>query len=175
LPRAGQAEALPRAARAYPYTTFKDVTASDRAGTPSRDNTAAFKHRWPACSRVALDQASPVHARVASSLQRRSNVVSATEDRGTFSPPDSFSTESASLRPGGRASNSFRLQGERFGQQYRLFSIGIRSGCGQDARAFLEQLEWERETQYVASEQPLGITRDLWVIQDTPSGLQFVV
>jgi len=59
--------------------------------------------------------------------------------------------------------------------EYALFSLPIRSGCGQDARAFLEQLEWERKSQYAASEQRLGITKELWAIQDTPTGLVFVV
>jgi hypothetical protein len=59
--------------------------------------------------------------------------------------------------------------------QYALFSLQIRSGCGQDARAFLEQLEWERKSQYAASEQRLGITKELWAIQDISTGVQFVV
>lgn len=59
--------------------------------------------------------------------------------------------------------------------QYALLSLPIHTGCSPEARAFLEQLEWERKSQYAASEQRLGITKELWAIQDKPTGLQFVV
>jgi hypothetical protein len=45
--------------------------------------------------------------------------------------------------------------------KYALFSLPIHAGCGKEARAFLEQLERERKSLYAASEQRLGITREL--------------
>ena len=57
--------------------------------------------------------------------------------------------------------HSHRQQSEDPAMQYALFSLPIHTGCGQDARAFLEQLEWERKTQYAASERRLGITKEL--------------
>ena len=56
-----------------------------------------------------------------------------------------------------------------------MFSLPIGSGCAQEARALLQQLEWGRKSQYAASEQRLGITKELWANQDTPTGLHFVV
>jgi hypothetical protein len=59
--------------------------------------------------------------------------------------------------------------------EYALFSLPIRSGGSEAARAFLLELEHGRQNQYAESEQRLGITREVWAIQHTPAGECFVV
>ncbi len=59
--------------------------------------------------------------------------------------------------------------------QYALFSLPIQSGQTEAARAFLTELESGRKSQYAASEQRLGITREVWAVQQTPMGELFVI
>jgi hypothetical protein len=56
-----------------------------------------------------------------------------------------------------------------------LFALPIQSGKTDAARAFLQQLEGERKSQYAASEKRLGITKEVWAIQESPVGALFVV
>jgi hypothetical protein len=57
-----------------------------------------------------------------------------------------------------------------------LFALPIQSGKTDTARAFLQQqLEGERRSQYAASEKRLGITKEVWAIQESPMGALFVV
>ena len=56
-----------------------------------------------------------------------------------------------------------------------LFALPILGGHTDDARAFLRELEGERKGQYAASERRLGLTREIWAIQRTPTGDLFVV
>lgn len=59
--------------------------------------------------------------------------------------------------------------------QYALFALPIQSGETDAARGFLKELEGQRKSQYAASEQRLGITREVWAIQQSPMGDLFVV
>lgn len=59
--------------------------------------------------------------------------------------------------------------------EYALFGLPIHDGKAAAARAFLQDLEHERKADYVASEQRLGITKEVWAIQQTPMGELFVV
>lgn len=72
--------------------------------------------------------------------------------------------------------NSFRSTGRGTWQvEYALFALPIHDGKAAAARAFLENLEGVRKSDYVASEQRLGITKEVWAIQQTPMGDLFVV
>ena len=59
--------------------------------------------------------------------------------------------------------------------EYALFALPIHSDRAEAARAFLQELERERKSQYAASEQRLGITKEVWAVQQTPSGQVFAV
>jgi hypothetical protein len=59
--------------------------------------------------------------------------------------------------------------------QYALFALPVQSGKTDAARAFLQQIEGERKNQYAASEQRLGITKEVWALQHSPMGDLFVV
>ena len=59
--------------------------------------------------------------------------------------------------------------------EYALFALPIQSGKSEAARAFLNELETQRKSDYDASEQRLGITREVWAIQQTPMGELFAV
>jgi hypothetical protein len=58
---------------------------------------------------------------------------------------------------------------------HALFALPILPGQTQAGRAFLRELEGERKPQYAASEQRLGLVREVWAIQQTPMGDLFVV
>ncbi len=59
--------------------------------------------------------------------------------------------------------------------EYALFALPIQSGKTDAARAFLQQLEGERKSQYATSERRLGITKEVWALQQSPMGELFVV
>jgi hypothetical protein len=59
--------------------------------------------------------------------------------------------------------------------EYALFALPIQSGQLESGRSFLHQLETERKADYAASEQRLGITKEVWALQQTPMGDLFVV
>ncbi len=59
--------------------------------------------------------------------------------------------------------------------EYALFALPIQSGKSDAARAFLTKLENERKSDYGASEQRLGITKEVWAMQQSPMGELFVV
>jgi hypothetical protein len=59
--------------------------------------------------------------------------------------------------------------------EYALFALPIQSGKSDAARAFLNKLETERKSDYGASEQRLGITKEVWAMQQSPMGELFVV
>jgi len=59
--------------------------------------------------------------------------------------------------------------------QYALFALPIAPDKGEAARAFVQQLERERKSEYAASEQRLGITKEVWALQQSPMGELFVV
>ena len=59
--------------------------------------------------------------------------------------------------------------------EYALFSLPITAGNSEAARAFLQSLESERRSQYAGSEQRLGITKEVWAVQQSPMGELFVV
>jgi hypothetical protein len=56
-----------------------------------------------------------------------------------------------------------------------LFALPIVPGKTEAARAFLQELEGARKEQYAASEQRLGLTKEVWAIQPTGQGDLFVV
>jgi len=56
-----------------------------------------------------------------------------------------------------------------------LFALPIQSGKTDSARSFLTELEGSRKQDYAASEQRLGITKEIWAIQQTPNGDLFTV
>jgi hypothetical protein len=59
--------------------------------------------------------------------------------------------------------------------EYALFALPIQSGKTDAARGFLAELEGERKSQYAASEQRLGITKEVWALQQSAMGALFVV
>ena len=59
--------------------------------------------------------------------------------------------------------------------QYALFALPIRAGQSDAARSFLQELEGPRKADYAASEHRLGITKEVWAIQQSPMGDLFVV
>jgi len=59
--------------------------------------------------------------------------------------------------------------------EYALFALPIHDGKVATALAFLQDLEHQRKSEYAASEQRLGITKEVWAIQQTPMGDLFVV
>ena len=59
--------------------------------------------------------------------------------------------------------------------EYALFSLPIQPGKTQSARQFLEELEQRRKDEYAASERRLGITKEVWALQEAPQGDRFMV
>jgi hypothetical protein len=59
--------------------------------------------------------------------------------------------------------------------EHALFALPIQSGKAQAARSFLQELEKGRKDQYAASERRLGITKEVWAMQQSPMGELFVV
>ena len=59
--------------------------------------------------------------------------------------------------------------------QYALFALPIQSSKSQTARSFLQELEQGRRSDYAASERRLGITKEVWAVQQSPMGDLFVV
>jgi hypothetical protein len=59
--------------------------------------------------------------------------------------------------------------------EYALFALPIQNGKSNVARGFLRELEAARKADYAASEQRLGITKEVWALQQTPMGELFVV
>ena len=59
--------------------------------------------------------------------------------------------------------------------EYALFSLPIQPGKTPAARRFLEELEQQRKADYAASEQRLGITKEVWALQAGPDGDRLVV
>jgi hypothetical protein len=59
--------------------------------------------------------------------------------------------------------------------EYAFFALPIHDGKVAAARAFLQDLESQRRAEYAASEQRLGITKEVWAIQQTPMEELFVV
>ena len=59
--------------------------------------------------------------------------------------------------------------------EHALFALPIQPGKSTTARAFLQQLESDRRRDYAASEQRLGITKEVWAVQQSPMGDLFVV
>ena len=55
------------------------------------------------------------------------------------------------------------------------FALPLLAGKGDAARAFLRDLEGEHKTAYAASEQRLGLTKEVWALQALPGGEAFVV
>jgi hypothetical protein len=72
--------------------------------------------------------------------------------------------------------NSFGAFNSRGSHQveYALFALPISDGKAAAARAFLQDLERQRKSDYAASEERLGITKEVWAIQQTPMGDLFV-
>lgn len=56
-----------------------------------------------------------------------------------------------------------------------LFALPILPDKTDAARAFLRELEGERRGQYAASEERLGLTKEVWAIQSGPQGDLYVV
>jgi hypothetical protein len=79
-----------------------------------------------------------------------------------------FSRESRTVVPAAEQQKGHRMQ-------YALFALPIKSGKSEAARAFLQELEGERKTDYAASQQRLRITKEVWAIQQSPMGDLFVV
>jgi hypothetical protein len=55
------------------------------------------------------------------------------------------------------------------------FALPLLAGQAEAARAFLRALEGEHKAAYAASEQRLGITKEVWALQALPAGEAFVV
>jgi hypothetical protein len=56
-----------------------------------------------------------------------------------------------------------------------LFALPILPGKTEAARAFLQELEGARKEQYAASQQRLGVIKEVWAIQPTGTGDLYVV
>jgi hypothetical protein len=50
------------------------------------------------------------------------------------------------------------------------FALPVIPGRSEQARSFFEELEHERKSEYTASERRIGVTRELWFVQQTPNG-----
>jgi hypothetical protein len=50
------------------------------------------------------------------------------------------------------------------------FALPVMPGKTGAARAFLRSLDGERKDEYAASERAIGITKELWFLQQTPNG-----
>jgi hypothetical protein len=50
------------------------------------------------------------------------------------------------------------------------FALPVLTGKTQDARAFFEELETRRKSDYAASERRINITKEAWYMQQTPQG-----
>src|SRR5262245_8568198 len=59
--------------------------------------------------------------------------------------------------------------------EYALFALPIQAGESEAARAFLAELEGQRKNDYATSEQRLRISKEVWAIQQSPTGDLFVV
>jgi len=59
--------------------------------------------------------------------------------------------------------------------EYALFALPIQAGKSDAARAFLQALEGGRKADYAASEKRLGITKEVWALQQSPMGELFVI
>ena len=59
--------------------------------------------------------------------------------------------------------------------EYALFALPIQSGKSDAARSFLRELEGGRKADYAASEKRLGITKEVWALQQSPMGELFVI
>ena len=55
------------------------------------------------------------------------------------------------------------------------FALPIQAGKTEAARGFLRELEGARKEQYAASERRLGLTKEVWAIQVSPTGDLFAV
>src|ERR671933_481828 len=54
------------------------------------------------------------------------------------------------------------------------FALPILPGKTEDARAFQRELNGPRKSDYAASEQRIGITREYWFLQQSPQGAMFL-
>jgi len=59
--------------------------------------------------------------------------------------------------------------------EHALFALPIQPGKSDAARAFLRELEGGRRADYAASEIRLGITKEVWALQQSPMGELFVI
>jgi hypothetical protein len=59
--------------------------------------------------------------------------------------------------------------------EYALFAIPIRAEKNDAARAFLTELEGPRKPAYAQSQQRIQVPKEIWAIQHTSNGDQFVV
>lgn len=50
------------------------------------------------------------------------------------------------------------------------FALPIAPGKTGDARTFLRALDGERRDDYAASERAIGITKEIWFVQERPNG-----
>jgi hypothetical protein len=48
--------------------------------------------------------------------------------------------------------------------------IPVQPGKGEDAREFMDELEQSRMAEYAASEERIGITKEVWFLAGTPGG-----
>ncbi len=55
------------------------------------------------------------------------------------------------------------------------FALPVLAGQQEAARAFLQELEGQRKGDYAASEQRLGIQKEVWALQATSQGAMLVV
>jgi hypothetical protein len=54
------------------------------------------------------------------------------------------------------------------------FALPLAPGKTEAARAFMQELEGPRKSDFAASERRIGITKELWYLQQTPNGDLFV-
>ncbi len=59
--------------------------------------------------------------------------------------------------------------------EYALFALPIQPGKTAAARGFLQELESERKGQYAESERRLGVTKEVWAVQQTAGGDLFAI
>ena len=48
--------------------------------------------------------------------------------------------------------------------------VPVQSGKSDDAREFMDELEQSRMAEYAASEERIGITKEVWFLAGTPGG-----
>ena len=76
---------------------------------------------------------------------------------------------------GSRSDGSLRERNGGQTMEQTLFTLPILPGKTGAARAFLQEMEGPRKQELAACGQSVGVTKEVWAVQQTPQGDFFVV